>query len=130
MSYLNSVQLEFGGGEYTFALNGREVEEMQKLCGAPGDKGQMTPVGFGLIYQRATLGAWFHGDIYHAIRLGLEGGGLAPVDARRVADAYARPPYRAGIRGGPEQTALAVMQAAMHGLEDIPKGEAVAPKAQ
>lgn len=129
MSLTNRIVLEFGDGEYPFALNGREVDELQKLCGYVNEKGHLVPVGFGMIWQRAEIGTWFNGDIYHAIRLGLEGGGLDPVKARRVADAYAKPPYRAGVKGGPEQTALVVMQAAMHGFEDLPPGEAKTPKA-
>lgn len=129
MSLTNRITLEFGDGEYVFALNGREVEELQKLCGAPDAKGNYVPHGFGIIYQRAALGAWFHSDIYQTIRLGLEGGGLDPVKATRVAKAYAQPPYRAGVVGGPEKTALAVLSAAMHGFEDLPPGEAETPKA-
>lgn len=115
------VTLEFGGGEYAFALNGREIEELQRVAGN---------VGFGTIYQRASLGHWFHGDIYHTIRLGLEGGGMAPVEAKRIADVYAVPPYMTGQLGGPEQTALAILGAAIHGLADLPKsGEAETPEA-
>ena len=129
MTISNKVVLEFGGGEYAFALNGKQVEELQKLCGSPNKEGVLVPVGFGLIYQRAALGAWFHGDIYHSIRLGLEGGGMGAVDARRVADMYAVPPYRSGVIGGPEMTAQAIIRAAMHGFEDLPPGEAQAPEA-
>lgn len=129
MSLSNRITLEFGDGEFTFALNGREVEELQKLCGSPDEKGTYRPHGFGSIYQRAALGTWFHSDIYHTIRLGLEGGGMDPVKATRIAKAYAVPPYRAGVIGGPEQTALVVLNAAMHGFEDLPPGEAAAPKA-
>lgn len=115
------VTLEFGGGEYSLALNGREIEELQRLAGN---------VGFGAIYQRAVMGNWFHGDIYHTIRLGLEGGGMAPVEAKRIADVYAVPPYQVGHLGGAEQTAIAIIGAAMHGLADLPKsGEAETPKA-
>lgn len=128
MSLTNRIVLEFGGGEYAFALNGREIEEMQKLCGHPDGSGRTIPVGFGEIFQRIHLGRWMHGDIYHACRLGLEGGGMAPVEARRIADVYASPPYRAGQIGGAERTAMAVIGAAMHGLEDLPPGEAEAPK--
>lgn len=129
MSLSNKITLAFGDGDYTFALNGREVEELQKVCGAPGEKGFVVPVGFGLIYQRANLGAWMHADIYHTIRLGLEGGGQAPVAAKRIADLYAVPPYKAGVKGGPEKTALAIINAAMHGFEDLPLGEEETPEA-
>jgi hypothetical protein len=124
MSLSNRIVLEFGDGEYPFALNGREVEELQKLCGSDGKAH-----GFGIIFQRATLGAWFHSDIYQTIRLGLEGGGMDPVKATRVAKAYAQPPYKAGVVGGPEKTALMILSAAMHGFEDLPPGETETPKA-
>jgi hypothetical protein len=127
MGTLNSVTLEFGGGEYAFALNGREIEELEKACGVVNEKGQLIPVGFGAIFQRLILGVWRGSDIYHTIRLGLEGGGMAAVPARRIADGYAVPPYLSGTVGGPEQTAIAIANAAMHGVGEIEAGDEADP---
>lgn len=123
MSLSNLVTLEWGDGNFPFALNGKQIEELQKVC-APDGKA----LGFGAIYQRVALGVWLHQDIYHTIRLGLIGGGMGAVEAKRKADMYAEPPYRAGQVGGSEQTALAILGAAMHGLETLPPGEAATPK--
>lgn len=128
MALSGQVELEWGDGTYAFALRGGQIEELQKVCGFPNKDGGISPIGFGAIYQRTALGAWFHQDIYHTIRLGLIGGGMGAVEARRLADSYATPPYRAGEIGGSEQTALAILQAAMHGVEDLPPGEAETPK--
>lgn len=124
MSLTNRIVLEWGDGEYEFALNGKEVRELQKVCGVYDKDGVLRPVGFGAIYQRLALGVWLDEDIHHSIRLGLIGGGMSFVDAKRKAEMYAAPPYRAGVKGGAEQVALAVVGAAMHGLEEIaPSGE-------
>lgn len=115
--------MQWGDGEYLFRLNGREIEELQKLCGN---------VGFGAIYQRISLGVWFWGDLYHTIRLGLIGGGMGAVEAKKLTDMYAgrelgTVPLAAGPNS-PESVANAVLRAAMHGFEDLPPGEAETPK--
>lgn len=124
MAWTNRVVLEFGDGEFVFALGQKHIEQMQMACALDGKF-----VGIGAIYQRMELGVYAAQDIYHTIRLGLEGGGMDPVLAKRKADAYAIPPYRSGVVGGAEQTAIAVMRAAMYGLEHIPPGEAKTPEA-
>jgi len=113
------VVLEWADGEYLFALKGAQIEELEQICGK---------VGFGAIFQRVMLGTWFWGDIYHTVRLGLIGGGMGAVEAKRLTDTYIgrdRPsvPLAAGPNN-PESVARAVLGAVMHGFEDIPSGEA------
>lgn len=127
MSLRPEVLLHFGDGEYLFRLNGKEIEELQKVCGVNGQ-----PIGFAAIYQRVALGVWFWGDLYQTVRLGLMGGGMGAKDAKDKADFYightkANYPLVAGP-DNPQSIALAVLGAAMHGFEDLPPGEEVAPK--
>ena len=112
------IVLEWADGEYPFALKGAQIEELEHVCGK---------VGFAAICQRVFLGVWFWGDIYHTVRLGLIGGGLGAVEARRLTDAYIgqdKPgiPLTSGPNN-PESIAQAVLGAAMYGVEDIPVGE-------
>lgn len=115
------IALEWGGGEHLFSLKGAQIEELEQVCGK---------AGFGVIFQRVMLGTWFWGDIYHSVRLGLIGGGMGAVEAKRLTDMYIgkdKPgvPLANGPNS-PESIARAVLGAVMHGFEDIPSGEAVA----
>lgn len=125
MSLTNRVVLEWADGEFEFALGGKEVRELQSVCGFVNKDGIRQAIGFGAIYQRMSLGVWFDEDIYHTIRLGLIGGGMNFVEAKRKADMYAAPPYRAGEKTGSEQVALAIIGATMHGIAAVepPPGE-------
>lgn len=113
MTLQGEVELEWADGEFLFALKGKQIEELQRVCG---------DVGFGVIFQRLMLGTWSLGDIQHTIRLGLIGGGMDPILARRKVDAYAQPPLVAGPNN-PESLARAIVKAAMHGVETIDQGE-------
>lgn len=70
--------LEWADGEYSFALKGKQIEELQVL----------SKTGFGAIYRRVMAGDWHYEDIYHTIRLGLMGGGMGAVEAKRMCDLY------------------------------------------
>lgn len=115
------VVLEWGDGERLFALKGAQIEELQVVCGK---------IGFGAIYQRVMLSQWFWGDLYHTVRLGLIGGGLGSVEAKRLTDFYLgneagenRVPLGAGPNN-PLSVAQAILNATMVGMEDLPSGEA------
>lgn len=120
MTLRAEIILEWGGGEHLFRLGGKEIEELEYVCGK---------VGFGTIYQRLMLGTWFWGDLHHVIRLGLIGGGLGAVEAKRLVDMYVGPEVRdttkplASGPNNPESIARAVLGATMHGFEDLPKGD-------
>lgn len=115
------IVLEWGGGEHLFSLKGAQIEELEQICGK---------VGFGAIYQRVSLGVWFWGDLYHTVRLGLIGGGMGAVEAKRLTDMYIGKEQKgvplAGGPDSPESIARAVLGAVMHGFEDIPSGGAKA----
>lgn len=121
------VVLEWGGGEHLFALKGKEIEELQSVCGK---------IGFAAIYQRVMVGQWFWADLYHTIRLGLIGGGMGQVEAKRLTDFYMgseagenRSPLAAGPNS-PVSVARAIMVAVMNGMDDIPTGESAPGKAR
>lgn len=109
MSLKAEKVIEWADGEYLFALKADQIEELQHVCGN---------VGFGVIYQRVMLGAWFQSDITNIIRLGLIGGGKGAVEANRLVKMYAKPPYIAGPNN-PESLARAILQLTMHGMEDL-----------
>lgn len=121
------IALEWGDGEYLFALKGAQIEELQEKCGK---------VGLGAIYQRVALGVWFWGDLYHTVRLGLIGGGMGAVEAKRLVDCYMgndAGENRAPLVNGPNSplsVAQAVLGAIMVGTEAKPKGEAKPGKAR
>lgn len=122
MSLKPEIVLRWGDGEFLFRLNGKEIEELQKICGN---------VGFGAIYQRVARGEWFWNDIYNIIRLGLIGGGLGAVEAKQKTDMYCgREKATIPLLGAnnPVDVAASVIGVAMHGFEDLPPGEAVTPE--
>lgn len=69
----------FGDGEHTFALTPPMIRELE----------QKTGTGFGALYRRFASNQFGYGDIIETIRLGLIGGGTAPIDAQRLVDTYA-----------------------------------------
>jgi len=99
----NSIELEFGDGQYTFALPLVQIAELQRKTG----------IGIGGLYARVTKGAQVVGekvylnagsaefyalDLIETIRHGLIGGGkgvvngeeveVTPIIANRLVDAY------------------------------------------
>ncbi|MFC6487367.1 GTA-gp10 family protein [Nitratireductor sp. GCM10026969] len=104
------ITLEWADGEYLFALKGAQIEELEAVCGK---------VGFGAIYQRVMNGSWFWSDLYHVIRLGLIGGGLGAVEAKRLTETYIQQPLGSGPNC-PFSVASSVLGAVMFGFEDIP----------
>ena len=70
----------FGDATYTFALTDSMIEELQHKTG----------VGIGALYQRVIASQFRVADINEVIRLGLIGGGTAPVEAQRLVDTYAK----------------------------------------
>lgn len=122
MSLKPEIVLRWADGDYLFRLNGREIEELQKVCGN---------VGLGAIYNRVAHGDWFWGDIYHIIRLGLIGGGMGAIDAKQKTDMYCgREKAAVPLLGqdNPVNVAATVIGVTMHGFEDLPPGEAVTPE--
>lgn len=71
----------FGDASYTFNLPNELVAQLERKSGA----------GIGAIYQRVISSQFYAIDILEIIRLGLIGGGTAPIVAEQLIDAYARP---------------------------------------
>jgi hypothetical protein len=117
MSLKAEVTLTWGDGEYLFALKGAQIEELERIS---------EKVGFGAIYQRVALGVYKWSDLYNVIRLGLIGGGMGAVEAKKKTDFYIQAPLEAGP-DSPLSVAKAVLGAVMFGFEDLQSsGEAEA----
>lgn len=110
--------LPFGGEDRLFRLRLREIERLQSECGA----------GIGAVARRLIAGDAYIVDIAATLRLGLIGGGMSPVEAKRLVEAYvAGPdalPLAATEPGAPLVTAKKVMAAVWLGL---PKREDADP---
>lgn len=106
---LCKIEMEWADGTYPFCLPLAQLEELQSHC----DAGPM------VIADRLQHGRWKTQDVYQTIRLGLIGGGMAPVDALRLCKLYItdRPWGESAL------PALAVINAALFGKPDEPVGK-------
>lgn len=99
----------FGDGEHTFQLTGKLIVEFETKAGA----------GIGAIFARLGARAFRHSDIIETIRLGLIGGGMAPLDAARLVTTYgADRPLAETL-----PVALAIMEAVFFGAPSPASGE-------
>jgi len=105
------VLLKWGDGEYLFKLRIKEIDELQRVCGA----------GFGEIATRLMHGRPYYRDVYDTIRLGLIGGGTAPVKAKELVEMYVdgRPMADLKDPSSPLKTAMAVINAKWFGIADL-----------
>lgn len=142
------VVLPFADGEYPFQLKGKEIEELQKLCGDP-EHGRLG-MGIGEIGARVFTGRYGVREIRETIRIGLVGGGMSPPEARRliafyvdgrpIAEPAGESPYdvarlilEANFFGVPEGTApadVASTMAATREAEARAAAEAIAAAAE
>lgn len=123
MSTNAHVELFFGDKKYLFKLNGIQVEELQKLCGA----------SFYKIVNRVITGDAYIADIQQTIRLGAIGGGLAPVLASQLWDTYGYPnqPFQApNDPASPYATAKAILLAALFGFNELGEEDEEAVKSK
>ena len=100
-----SLTLDWADGTFVFRLAWGELEKLQEACDA----------GPYVVLGRLHDGTWRIGDIASVIRLGLIGGGLAPVEALKKVRSYVedRPPMEnlmfaqairsAAVVGAPEE---------------------------
>ena len=111
MNTAAEITLEWGDGEYLFSLKMKQLEELERVCDAP----------FGAIMSRLMSGEFKVSDVFHTIRLGLIGGGMSPVEAKRKVDMYVdgQPFAKAGDPSSPYATALVILSAAFYGLDEI-----------
>jgi hypothetical protein len=82
------VTLEWADGEYLFALRSGEIEELESISHNP--ETDKKGIGVGAVWMRLMGGGWYVSDIFNVIRLGLIGGGLDEVKAKRLVDFYAK----------------------------------------
>lgn len=102
------VELEFGAGTYTFFLGLKMLAELQAVRKAP----------IGSIFSRVLKHEEYVEDCLEAIRLGLIGGGIDPIEAKRLLDAHAIDmPHSQRW-----SIAAAVLMAAFEGYEPKKKG--------
>lgn len=110
-TYSAEVTLFFGDADHLFRLRIREIGLLQNRCSA----------GFGEIISRVNGGGFHILDVYETIRLGLEGGGMAPVEAAKLATAYidGQPLAREGDPSSPLAVARVVLSAALFGMDEL-----------
>lgn len=105
------IELSWADGTYLFALKLKQIEELQRLCGA----------GLGEIAQRLLVnGHWYVRDITETIRLALVGGGMAPTRALEMIATYVDGHPISSMRSpdNPLTVAQAVMTATYYGIEE------------
>lgn len=104
-----SLELDWADGTFAFRLAWGELEKLQEACDA----------GPYVVYNRLVDGTWRVGDIVNVVRLGLIGGGMAPVDALKKVREYVekRPPMENLV------IAQAVLSAAIVGAPDEDAGK-------
>lgn len=112
------IVLEWGDGEYNFALKGRQIEQLENNHS----------LGIGAITRKVFTDECTSTMIRDIIHLGLEGGGMAPVEAARKMKRFFEGQPLAGIDdpSSPLATAKAVIGAAWFGVSSLKsaKGEA------
>jgi hypothetical protein len=124
------VTLEFADGEFRFHLSVMGILELQ----------EKTKTGIAELFARVSVGRYVDGggkpfgfpldgkfyltDLTETIRLGLIGGGMDPVEAKRRVDRYC---YPAQPLKGTWDLAAAILLATMEGYEE-PKEEAGSKK--
>lgn len=81
MNHRGEITTAWGDGEYTFRLTVAGAIELEEKCDAP----------FAVIFGRLNQGAFKINDVRETIRLGLIGGGLPAVDAKKLVDRYCEP---------------------------------------
>lgn len=109
---MRGVDLTWAGGEHTFLLTIDLLRALQDKC----DAGPM------FILERLTTKRWLVDDVIQPIRLGLEGGGISKEEARKLVRKHVEDkPLTEAV-----PTAMAVLMAALYGVEEDPVGESPA----
>jgi len=120
MSALSAeVVLEWGNGTHAFALKGKQIEHLEKVCDAP----------IGQIAARLFSRMPAYRDVRETIHQGLIGGGAPPVTATQLMAAYfdGQPLDAANDPSSPLKTAVAIMQAAWFGVPELVATSGEAP---
>lgn len=123
------ISLQWADGSYTFALKCKQLEELERTCGAP-----FSTVGNRVLSMEPAIK-----DITETIRLGLIGGGLDPVKAKSLIDTYVDGHFLFGVQGlddplnavenpsAPAWIARAIWGAVYYGVDELDLGAASEP---
>lgn len=105
------VVLTWGDGDYLFALKGRQIEHLEKVCDKP----------IGQIAARLFSRMPAYRDVRETVMQGLIGGGMPPVLATEKMGLYfdGQPLDAQSDPSSPLNTAIAVMSAAWFGIGDL-----------
>jgi hypothetical protein len=125
MSLNNKYIGPWADGDYTFALNLAELEELQRRLGTEKDaNGNVKPDPFGRIFSRVLSGEFYARDVPEIIRLGLIGGGTPGTRAKELVDTYVfgRPLQDFDDPNNPYAVACKILAAAMNGIEPVAEG--------
>lgn len=116
------VELTWGPGVYTFGLKAKQIEELERVC----------KEGIGRICMRAFAMDYTYAMLRETIRLGLIGGGTAPVTAAELVSTYVdgQPIDAVKDPSSPLKTATAILKAVHFGWEDLPEATAGEPHPQ
>ena len=120
------IELVWADGTHLFALKAVQIRELENIC----------KEGIGRICMRVFSGIdYTYAMLRETIRLGLIGGGMAPVNAKTLVDMYVdnQPIDAVGDPASTLKTATAVLKAVHFGWEDLPgapPGESVATGSQ
>lgn len=109
MSADASLEFDWADGTYKFRLGLGEIRELQ----------EKTKVGPRRLWMRIRSGEWFVDDLREAIRLGLIGGGMEPVNATKLVRRYvdARPLAES------VEPSMKILTAMLVGVPDDPVGK-------
>ncbi len=120
MSALSAeVTLDWADGQYLFALKGKQMEHLEKVCDAP----------IGQIAARLFSRMPGYKDVRETVLQGLVGGGTPPVVAAQLMATYfdGQPLDAANDPSSPLKTAVAIMQAAWFGVPELMAESGEAP---
>ena len=120
MSALSAeVTLDWADGQYLFALKGKQIEHLEKVCDAP----------IGQIAARLFSRMPGYKDVRETVLQGLIGGGTPPVVAAQLMATYfdGQPLDAANDPSSPLKTAVAIMQAAWFGVPELVDKSGEAP---
>ncbi|WP_266030423.1 gene transfer agent family protein [Brucella intermedia] len=105
------IVLPYGDGDHLFAIKGKQLETLEKLCDATIS--EISHRVMGMVPKYA--------DLYNVILLGLEGGGMPSVEAKQFMERYfvGKPIASPKDPHSSIVTAAKIMEAVWFGVEDI-----------
>ena len=130
MSDETAVDLEFGDGQYRFWLPMARIVEIERLCGDRSVVTMLDEFSLAMGWTNEGEPAFAGGgpvrikDVAEVIRCGAIGGGLAPIEAKRLVETYVDGrPYTETV-----PIAWAILSAAVWGVRLKKKAEPEEPQ--